>query len=181
MRPRPLVRTLVLLTAIAAVAAGGAACSGDLAPGPATGGGPTSGTEVSGDGWRGVLLGSGVDHLQRPGGEVVDADSFVPTEDDVRRFEEQVPDLLPTADGGSNPSGEPVTEDDLATHVRQYTGVEGGGERHLVIAGICEGAADGLDWRAGWITVSDGGTCYWDAAMDLATGEVLRFSFHGPA
>jgi hypothetical protein len=38
-----------------------------------------------------------------------------------------------------------------------------------------------MDWADGWIEVSDGGTCFWDATMDLATGEILRLSFHGSA
>ena len=46
----------------------------------------------------------------------------------------RLPAALATA---TNPSGEAVTVDDLGDYVRQYTGVEGGGARHLVVAALC--------------------------------------------
>jgi len=131
-----------------------------------------AGTLVEGDGYRGVLLDRGASF---EGGEW-----FVPTEADVARFEERLPAALPAA---VNASGEEVTPDDLGGYVRQYAGVSGGsdGGRQLVVAGICDtAAADGMsDWEHGWIEVSDGGACFWDATMDLATGEILRVYFHG--
>jgi hypothetical protein len=147
---------------------------------------PGDGTLVEGDGYRGVLLDAGLDHLQQADGSLLEDEevgSFVPTEADVERFEAQLPDVLVPA---GNPSGEEVTADDLAGYVRQYTGVAGtapgSDDRHLVVAAICASAADdGLDWQYGWVEVNDGGTCFWDATMDLGTGEMLRFSFHGSA
>ncbi|HMG39759.1 MAG TPA: hypothetical protein VK611_00450 [Acidimicrobiales bacterium] len=133
---------------------------------------PDAGTLVEGDGYRGVLLDAG------PTFE--GAEGFVPTEADVARFEERLPAALPAA---VNASGEEVTPDDLGGYVRQYAGVSGGsdGGRQLVVAGICDtAAADGMsDWEHGWIEVSDGGACFWDATMDLATGEILHVYFHG--
>jgi hypothetical protein len=140
---------------------------------------PRDGAVVEGDGWRGVLLDAGLDWLQLDDGTLVeDVTSFVPSQADVERFEDQLPAALPNA---TNPSGEPVTADDLDGYVRQYTGVAGGGARHLVVAAICDDQAAGMDWQDGWIEVSDGGACFWDATMDLDTGAILRFYVHGSA
>lgn len=140
--------------------------------------GPAHGTPVAGDGWRGVLLDAHLDHLQIPDGPVVeDVESFVPSEQDARRFEEALPAALAEA---VNPSGAEVTADDLDGDVRQYTGVEGGGARQLVVAGLCD-VSDFPDWETSWIQVADGGACFWDATMDLASGEIVRFYVHGAA
>ncbi|MDD9371572.1 MAG: hypothetical protein PV358_15750 [Acidimicrobiales bacterium] len=42
-------------------------------------------------------------------------------------------------------------------------------------------AAEDLERKEGWIVVDDGGTCFWDAEMDLDTGDILSLSFHGSA
>jgi hypothetical protein len=129
---------------------------------------------VEGDGYEGVLLDAGLDWLQRSDGTVAeDVTPFVPSAGDVARFETALTTEEPT---------------DLTDYVRQYTGVasaDGTGDRHLVVAGICASAAGPGgsldDWRDGWIEVADGGDCFWDATMDLASGDILRFGFHGSA
>lgn len=166
----------------------GVGCAKDGGPGDLLDPGgllePEPGTLVEGDGYEGVLLDAGLDWMQTADGTVVtddDVASFVPTDEDVARFETSLPDAVSTA---TDPGGEgPLTADDLRDHVRQYTGVadQRGEDRQLVVAGICAEAAGDMEWQRGWIEVSDGGTCFWDATMDLATGDILRFSFHGSA
>jgi hypothetical protein len=188
--------TRLLGAAALALAGLGAACGGDGDPsaGPfgidepgvpgAPPAAPEPGTPVSGDGYEGVLLDAGLDSLlPADGPRVEQVRSFVPTEDDVARFEDALAGALATA---SNPSGEGTpTAAEMAGYVRQYTGVASlvGDDRHLVVAGICESAAtNGLHhWQSGWIEVADGGTCFWDATMDLGTGEILTLGFHGSA
>jgi hypothetical protein len=136
---------------------------------------PEHGTPVEGDGWRGVLLNGYLDSIQPDDGDNQDATSFVPTEEDARQFEEQLPDVEPS--GWNDP--EPV---DWSDYVRQYTGVEGAGERHLKVGGLCVDQLDGFDsWEKSWVEVSDGGTCFWSATMDLASGEIIQFGFNGEA
>lgn len=148
------------------------------------GGEPDSGTLVEGDTYRGVLLDAHLDYMRPVDGESIeDVDSFVPTPDDVERFEAQLPEALASA---GNLGGEEVDADDLDGYLRQYTGVAdasaGSSARHLVVAAICDSAAaNGIEWQRGWVEVNDGGTCFWDATMDLGSGEILRFSFHGMA
>jgi hypothetical protein len=176
---RQLLRPTAAPALAAALALAPAACA-DEAAAPIVDGGPVATDDdlVSGDGWRGVLLDAEVGWLELPDGTLVeDVDSFRPTEEDVRRFEERLPAALGTA---TNASGEAVTVDDLDGYVRQYTGVEGGGARHLVVAALCR-PDDLPEWESSWIEVSDGGACFWDATMDLETGEILRLSFHGEA
>ena len=133
---------------------------------------------VSGDGWRGALLDADIGGLELPDGTWLDdVDSFRPTEGDAHRFEAALPGALA---GATSPSGEELTAADVEDHMRQYTGVEGGGERHLVVAALCR-PEDFPGWETQWIEVSDGGDCFWDAAMDLETGEILRLSVHGQA
>lgn len=134
---------------------------------------------ISGDGWQGALLDAHLDWIQLADGSVVKegVTSFVPSEADARRFEAQAPAALAEV---ARP-GDDDTPETLDGYVRQYTGVAGGGARQLLVAGICANAADDMRWQDSWIQVSDGGTCFWDATMDLETGEVQRFSFHGQA
>lgn len=172
-------RILVLTLALAAFAALAAACTDDDEPTTTAGGDrPDSGTLVDGTGYRGVLLDAHLDDLQPADGPAVDqgVDSFVPTEDEAARFEAKLPDALPEA---VNPNLEEVEPEDLADYVRQYTGVAADPDlQQLVVAGFCD---DSMDWQDGWIQVSDGGTCFWDATMDLVSGEIIRFAFNGSA
>lgn len=159
------------------------ACA-DEADGTSTGPGssPTTSTSpdnvVTGAAWRGALLDARLDWMQlEDGTSVDDVSSFRPTRADAQRFEEQLPAAL---DDATNPSGEEITVADLEGYVRQYTGVEGGGVRQLIVAGICD--EEGFpEWDRAWIEVSDGGACFWDATMDLGTGEIIRLYFHGQA
>lgn len=174
-------RTLTLTVTLALTAALAAACGDDGGDDPPTATGderPDSGTLVDGDGYRGVLLDAHLDDLQPVEGPSLEGDevaSFVPTEDEVAQFEAQLPAALPEA---NNPNLEEVAPEDLPDYVRQYTGVAGGGQEQLVVAGFCD---EEMDWQDGWIQVADGGTCFWDATMDLGTGEILRFAFNGSA
>jgi hypothetical protein len=183
---RQLLRPMAAPALATALALAAAACA-DEAAAPIVDGGPAATGEpgtpagdglVSGDGWRGVLLEADLGWLELPDGTLVeDVDSFRPTEEDVRRFEERLPAALATA---TNASDEAVTADDLGGYVRQYTGVEGGGARQLVVAALCR-PDDFPEWQTSWIEVSDGGACFWDATMDLETGEILRLYVHGEA
>jgi hypothetical protein len=176
--PRRLARTAAAATVVLVLAACADEAGTVVDGGPASTDPPATDHLVSGDGWRGALLDADVGGLELPDGDwLEDVDSFRPTEADVQRFEEQLPAALVAA---GNPSGEVVTVDDLVGYVRQYTGVEGGGARHLVVAALCN-PEQFPDWETQWIFVSDGGACFWDATMDLATGEILGLSFHGPA
>ena len=174
--------TVTMATLLVVAACGGG--DGSLAKTLGGGGEPASGTLVQGDAYRGVLLDAHLDYMRPADGETIeDVDSFVPTPDDVERFEAQLPAAVDTA---ANPGGDDVAADDLDGYVRQYTGVaaatSGRDDRHLVVAAICDSAAEnGIEWQRGWVEVADGGTCFWDATMDLGSGEILRFGFHGSA
>ena len=184
---RHLTRLVGAATLVVAVAA--AACA-DEADQTIVDGGPVETTEpsdptgtgpavVEGDGWRGVLLDAHLDWLQLDDGTLIDegVTSSVPAEEDVIRFEAGLPAALPPA---ANSTGEEVTAEDMDGYVRQYTGVEAEGHRQLIVAALCA-PEDFPEWRTQWIEVNDGGTCFWDATMDLDTGEIIRFSFHGAA
>ncbi|MGP4110222.1 hypothetical protein ACTWP5_04795 [Streptomyces sp. 4N509B] len=153
-----------------------------------TGGGDGSGTVVEGDGWRGVLLESYHSSVTLPDGTSVDAESGVPDEADVERFEEALP---PTEEYPHGPEGSEAEAIGLDEgYVRQYTEMsEVGGEgRHwLLVGALCEDFVEepdepelsAPDWTEEWVVVQDGGSCFWNASMDLATGEIVDFSFNG--
>jgi hypothetical protein len=105
--------------------------------------------------------------------------SFVPTEDEVATFEGVLPAAFAAA---IDPTIHEVTADDLPSYVRQYTGVASDDLQQLVAHGFCDSAADDdFGWQDGWIEVNDGGACFWDATLDLATGTIVRFTFNGSA
>ncbi len=58
-------------------------------------------------------------------------------------------------------------------HVRQVAGLEGD---VVLVNGLCD---DSFDWREEWVTVLDGGACFWQAAV--REGEVVSFSVNGEA
>ncbi|MDT0345185.1 hypothetical protein [Streptomyces litchfieldiae] len=148
-----------------------AGCADDAAG--AGGGRPAEGTMVEGADWRGVLLTSRHDELSLPGHPTVEAESLVPYEADVERFEE----ALPATEVFEYPGGEPETVD-LSEHTRQYTELSGGGLRELLVTGFCDPSwVDG--WEEEWIQVADGGSCFFDASMDLDSGEIVSFTFYG--
>ncbi len=138
-----------------------------------------SGTIVEGDGWRGVLMETSLeDSMTTPDGDTVDADSRVPERADVERFEE----LLPATEEFTWPSGddgetETETVELNEDYVRQYTELSGGDHRQLKVLGLCDPSLT-PDWEDEWIMVMDGGSCYWDATLDLAADEISSFSFH---
>src|SRR5687768_7635894 len=108
---RQLLRPMAAPALAAALALAAAACA-DEAAAPIVDGGPAATGEpgtpagdglVSGDGWRGVLLEADLGWLELPDGTLVeDVDSFRPTEEEVRRFEERLPAALATATNASD-------------------------------------------------------------------------------
>ncbi len=42
-------------------------------------------------------------------------------------------------------------------------------------------AVDDLDWEDQLVVVADGGSCFWQATVDLPTSEVLSFTVNGEA
>ncbi|MEO3751196.1 hypothetical protein [Streptomyces sp. B6B3] len=138
-----------------------------------------SGTLVEGDGWRGVLLETSLqDSITLPSGETVDAVSRVPALADVERFEELLP---PTEEftwpSGANGQSETEIVELNEDYVRQYTELSAGDHRQLRVMGICNPSMSG--WQDEWLLVADGGSCFWDATMDLAADEITSFSFYG--
>jgi hypothetical protein len=68
--------------------------------------------------------------------------------------------------------------DDLDTYHRQYVGV--GDEDVVSVNALCEGA-DLDDWEDELILVNDGGTCFWQAQVDLTDGSIGAFTVNGVA
>ncbi|KAB8170946.1 hypothetical protein FH609_001510 [Streptomyces sp. 3MP-14] len=138
------------------------------------GGEESSGGVVEGDGWRGTLLRASVGSLRLSDGSVVDADPRIPERSDVERFEEALP---PTEVFTGVPDAPETIQLD-ESYVRQYSELVAGEERRLLVQGICD--PEGFpEWETRWLEVMDGGSCFWNASMDLASGEILGFIFHG--
>jgi hypothetical protein len=68
--------------------------------------------------------------------------------------------------------------DALDTYARQYVGI-GEGEDVVSVNALC--AVDDLDWEDQFIVVADGGSCFWQATVDLPTAEVPTFTVNGEA
>jgi hypothetical protein len=68
--------------------------------------------------------------------------------------------------------------DELAAYARQYTGV-GEGEDLVSVNALC--SLGDMDWEDEYITVADGGPCFWQATVDPATAEVDPFTVNGSA
>ncbi len=68
--------------------------------------------------------------------------------------------------------------DAIDTYARQYVGI-GEGEDVVSVNALC--AVDDLDWEDQLVVVADGGSCFWQATVDLPTSEVLSFTVNGEA
>ncbi|MEO3751206.1 hypothetical protein [Streptomyces sp. B6B3] len=142
-----------------------------------------SGTMVEGDGWRGVLLEAedgALDSMTLSNGETVDAVSRVPAVADVRRFEELLPatEVFTWPPNGEDEEPETETVELNEDFVRQYTELSGGDQRQLRVLGNCDPSLT-PGWEERWISVMDGGSCFWHATMDLGADEITFFTFGG--
>ena len=63
--------------------------------------------------------------------------------------------------------------------MRQCAGVVEDGRTVVAVSASCEIPDEG--WTKARVEVLDGGDCYWDATVDVAAGEVVRFAVHGEA
>ena len=97
--------------------------------------------------------------------------TWTPAVDDIEEAEAALQDhLAEEADLGLDP---------FDSYHRQYVGI-GDGEDVVSVNALCEGS--GLeDWEDQFIVVADGGTCFWQAHVDLGTGEVDPLTVNGEA
>jgi len=94
------------------------------------------------------------------------ADEVVAADELLAEHIEAVPDLGVSA---------------VDTYARQYVGV-GDDEDLVSVNALCEESLDSFeDWEDEPILVNDGGPCFWQATVDLATGEVDPFTVNGNA
>lgn len=63
---------------------------------------------------------------------------------------------------------------------RQYVGIVVGKRKLIYINAFCEKSA-GVDWHTSLISVCDGGSCFWGAVYDPATGEFSDLQMNGMA
>lgn len=98
------------------------------------------------------------------GSELADEADWLPTSEDVVAAEELLDERLRS-------SAADVGLADLTDYVRQYAGVHGA---TIVVNALCQ---TDLDWQDGWITVNDGGACFWNATIDGS--EITSFSVNG--
>ncbi len=116
------------------------------------------------------------------GGVVLTAEEFgadqggTPTVDDVLAAEAAVAAALPTSDDERAPQVAERYPDDYA---RQYAGVVVDGRELLAINAFCY--VSDASWLTSFQAFMDGGDCFWQAEVDVATGEVVTFSVNGEA
>jgi hypothetical protein len=90
--------------------------------------------------------------------------TWTPSAAEVRRADAAVRARVARTSGIAVPYGD---------HVRQVAGLEGD---VVLVNGLCD---DSFDWREEWVTVLDGGACFWQAAV--RDGVVVSFSVNGEA
>ncbi len=160
---------------------------------PATTGGGTDGevddgVEVSGAGYHGWIIDPDADE-----GWMFDdtADPVWATEDDVARVEailsEQIPERHDAATNEYEREHLGEVASTLDEYERQYVGahVEGTGDDAQVVYvnALCTTDVGGDPDRMGTgvVMVMDGGACFWNATVDLGTGEIVSMSVNGDA
>jgi hypothetical protein len=70
-----------------------------------------------------------------------------------------------------------------STDHRQYRGNLQQGKRIVLVNSFCSAPEIGhttVDLTRLWYEVDDGGDCYFQASVDMTTGQVIRFSVNGP-
>ena len=101
-----------------------------------------------------------------------DAVDAPPTLDDLARGQ-----ALVLAELRAHPPREDAALADKAPgYYRQAIGYRSGGHRHLFVNYVC--AVEG-DWRTQLLVVKDGGSCYFQADIDLDAGAVAHLTVNG--
>lgn len=108
--------------------------------------------------------------------EPLPGDVFVePTDEEATAAEAAIAAHLSTA---TDPREAEVAEQ-LATYTRQYVGIDRDGRRLVYANAFCDDA--GLEPATELVLVADGGTCFWQAVVDPATGEIVSLTINGEA
>lgn len=111
-----------------------------------------------------------------PGTEVRPA--AAPTQDDIQAAECLLADRVAQWNAFESYSKD-LTIHDTRDYYRQYCALQNAaGHRLLYLNAFC-GTWHLSRWKAQWIMVEDGGTCYFQSLIDLTSRKVLMFSVNG--
>lgn len=204
MRLRSPLLAVLLVVAVALAGCGTSAGSDGVGSGgpaedpsttapPTTGtGGPTpivrqvdgsvqDGVEVAGDGYHGWLI----DPDAHEGWMFPDGvEPFFPTEEEAATAEAVLAEQLPVEhDRATEWQREQLGEvlADLGSYERQYAGGVVEGANLLYVNALCTTDVGGGDLSTDLIGVDDGGSCFWNATVDLDEGTLVHVSVNGQA
>lgn len=95
---------------------------------------------------------------------------WTPSQDDILKMEEQLKIYL------QNFVGQNVLKD-LSSYKRQYVGIVKEESKLLLGNYFCE--VSSIDWKQQPVIVEDGGNCYFQAELDMDSGQIVYFMVNG--
>ena len=127
--------------------------------------------DLQGAGFEAVIIpeGQAPQYIQAMFGRQESA-YWTPSQDDILKMEEQLKIYL------QNVVGQNVLKD-LSSYKRQYIGVVNEESKLLLGNYFCE--ASGTDWKQQPVIVDDGGNCYFQAELDMDSGQIIYFALNG--
>lgn len=139
------------------------------------------GVEVTGDGYHGWLI----DPDAHEGWMFDDGAALLfPTAEEAAAAEAVLVEALPVErDRQTEYRREQLDEvlADLAGYERQYAAAEVDGSTLLYVNALCTTDVAGGDLSTTVIGVDDGGSCFWNAIVDLDQAELVHISVNGQA
>jgi len=100
---------------------------------------------------------------------------WTPSEDDILILEEKIGEFLSQNSSLFN-YGEPVWER-IGKYQRQYIGLQRDGSEIIYGNYFCDN--HGKNWRLEWVSVLDGGNCYFQVEYDVQQGDFILLMVNG--
>ena len=107
---------------------------------------------------------------------LVECDAFwVPSADDILNLEERLPGYL--SQNSHEFNRQPPVWERLDEYQRQYVGFELGGEQFIYGNYFCHSMR--INWRQDWVSVDDGGDCYFQVEYEIEGGLFIMLHVNG--
>jgi hypothetical protein len=128
---------------------------------------------VRGDGFMGVIF--PVEKKLYGFGFAPASQSWMPSEDDVRLAEKQLPSFLKES-AVQSPEGLVIAKH-LSSYKRQYAGILTGGQKLIFFNLFCN--AFDTDWTQQPVVVEDGGSCFFQVQFSMKTRSFSNLQING--
>lgn len=135
--------------------------------------GTTRAVPMAGEGYEGVMFPARQSTAFEAATGLEFEGYWTPSSEQVAALESALPDYLQ----GTAPPQSPELWRRLPEYRRQYVGIVEEGEQLIYANFFCNPFA--VEWQQEWVSVNDGGDCYFQLRYDPAQGTFSRLTING--